>query len=167
MLLQNLEARLDTVLYRSNWAPTIPAARQMINHGHIFVNGRRVTLPSFSCHSSPCILSRKRLITWDHPSFAGSREVGSDLVDSDIVVNTEVSIHYNFRASSTSFLDKSLILEFYSNRLSSSLICIFMSRTSLPSIFVPLVGLVLPRIAARAFFTYIELQSIESVIFFF
>lgn len=161
VLLRDLEARLDAVLYRSNWAPTIPAARQVINHGHIFVNGKRVTLPSFSCHSTPCILSRKRLITYNHSSAPGWSKS-----DSDIEVNTEVSMHYNSRASPISFLNESLVLEFYSNRLSSSLICIFMSRTSLPSIFVPLVGLVLPRIAARAFFTYIELQSIESVVFF-
>ena len=139
----------------------------MINHSHVFVNSRRIMLPSFSCRSFLWIFSRKHLIIWDYPLFVGLREVGSDLVDSDIVVNTEVLIYYNFRVSFTSFLEKSLILEFYSNRLSSSLICIFMSRTNFPSIFVPLVGLVFSRIAIRVFFTYVELQSIESVIFFF
>src|SRR2546423_7941213 len=42
-----LERRLDTVVYRAKFAPTMFAARQFINHGHIKVNGRRVTIPSF------------------------------------------------------------------------------------------------------------------------
>jgi small subunit ribosomal protein S4 len=42
-----LERRLDAVVYRSKFVPTPFAARQFINHGHIRVNGRRVTIPSF------------------------------------------------------------------------------------------------------------------------
>ena len=42
-----LERRLDTVVYRSKFVPTMFAARQFINHGHIKVNGRRVTIPSY------------------------------------------------------------------------------------------------------------------------
>ena len=42
-----LERRLDTVIYRAKFAATMFAARQFINHGHIKVNGRRVTIPSF------------------------------------------------------------------------------------------------------------------------
>lgn len=46
-LLQLLERRLDNVVFRAGFAPTIPAARQMTRHGHITVNGRRVNIPSF------------------------------------------------------------------------------------------------------------------------
>src|SRR4026208_718950 len=42
-----LERRLDTVVYRAKFVPTVFAARQFINHGHIKVNGRRVNIPSF------------------------------------------------------------------------------------------------------------------------
>ena len=42
-----LERRLDMVVYRMNFAPTIFAARQIVNHGHIHVNGVRVTVPSY------------------------------------------------------------------------------------------------------------------------
>ncbi|OGZ61984.1 MAG: hypothetical protein A2932_00660 [Candidatus Spechtbacteria bacterium RIFCSPLOWO2_01_FULL_46_10] len=42
-----LESRLDSVLYRSGFAPTRGAARQMASHGHAIVNGRRVTIPSY------------------------------------------------------------------------------------------------------------------------
>lgn len=47
-LLRLLEARLDNVVYRLGFAPTRPSARQLVNHGHIFVNQKRVTIPSFS-----------------------------------------------------------------------------------------------------------------------
>lgn len=46
-LLQFLERRLDNAVFRAGFAPTIPAARQLITHGHIQVNGQRVNKPSF------------------------------------------------------------------------------------------------------------------------
>ncbi len=42
-----LERRLDALIYRAKFVPTVFAARQFISHGHITVNGRRVTIPSF------------------------------------------------------------------------------------------------------------------------
>src|SRR6187455_3174506 len=42
-----LESRLDAVVYRSKFVPTIFAARQFVNHGHVKVNGRRVNIPSY------------------------------------------------------------------------------------------------------------------------
>src|ERR1700685_1631836 len=42
-----LETRLDTVVYRSKFVPTPFAARQLVSHGHVRVNGRRVTIASF------------------------------------------------------------------------------------------------------------------------
>ena len=46
-MLQYLELRLDNVVYRAGWAATRPQARQLVNHGHIDVNGRRVNIPSY------------------------------------------------------------------------------------------------------------------------
>jgi small subunit ribosomal protein S4 len=43
-----LERRLDAVIYRAKFVPTVFAARQFISHGHVLVNGRRVTIPSYS-----------------------------------------------------------------------------------------------------------------------
>lgn len=43
-----LESRLDTVVYRMGVVPTVFAARQFVNHGHIKVNGKRVNIPSYS-----------------------------------------------------------------------------------------------------------------------
>ncbi len=42
-----LERRLDAVVYRAKFVPTVFAARQFVNHGHINVNGRRVNIPSY------------------------------------------------------------------------------------------------------------------------
>ncbi len=42
-----LERRLDAVVYRAKFVPTVFAARQFVNHGHVKVNGRRVNIPSF------------------------------------------------------------------------------------------------------------------------
>lgn len=47
ILLQLLETRLDNVIYRAGFANTRQAARQIVNHGHILVNGRCVDVPSF------------------------------------------------------------------------------------------------------------------------
>ena len=42
-----LESRLDAVIYRMKFVPTVFAARQFVNHGHIRVNGKRVNIPSY------------------------------------------------------------------------------------------------------------------------
>ena len=42
-----LERRLDTIIYRAKFAITVFAARQLINHGHVKVNGKKVNIPSF------------------------------------------------------------------------------------------------------------------------
>jgi small subunit ribosomal protein S4 len=50
-----LERRLDMVVYRMNLAPTIFAARQYVNHGHVLVNGRRLNIPSYLCREGDTI----------------------------------------------------------------------------------------------------------------
>lgn len=54
-LLQNLESRLDNVVFRAGLAPTIPAARQMVVHGHIRVNGKRLDIPSYAVRQNDVI----------------------------------------------------------------------------------------------------------------
>lgn len=48
VLLQILEGRLDNVLYRLGLVKTRPQARQLVNHGHVRVNGKKVDIPSYS-----------------------------------------------------------------------------------------------------------------------
>jgi small subunit ribosomal protein S4 len=44
-----LESRLDALVYRAKFTPTVFSARQFVNHGHIRVNGKRTTIPSYRC----------------------------------------------------------------------------------------------------------------------
>ena len=60
ILMQLLEMRLDNILFRLNLAPTIPAARQLISHGHICVNNKNVTIASFQCRPNDLITLSKR-----------------------------------------------------------------------------------------------------------
>lgn len=49
LLMQLLEMRLDNIIFRLGLAPTIPAARQFVSHGHVLINKKRVNIPSFQC----------------------------------------------------------------------------------------------------------------------
>ncbi|MEM1395457.1 MAG: 30S ribosomal protein S4 [Cyanobacteria bacterium P01_D01_bin.116] len=55
ILLQMLEMRLDNTVFRLGMAPTIPAARQLVNHGHVHVNGREVNIASYQCRPGDII----------------------------------------------------------------------------------------------------------------
>lgn len=48
MLLQLLECRLDNVVYKLNWASSRKAARQLVSHGHIYVNGHKLNIPDYT-----------------------------------------------------------------------------------------------------------------------
>lgn len=54
-LLALLERRLDNLVYRAGFAATIWAARQMVNHGHILLDGRRLNIPSYSVNPGETI----------------------------------------------------------------------------------------------------------------
>jgi small subunit ribosomal protein S4 len=54
-LLQMLEMRLDNTVFRMGMAGTIPAARQLVNHGHVTVNGRVVDIASYQCRAGEII----------------------------------------------------------------------------------------------------------------
>ena len=47
LLISLLESRLDSVVYRLGFAPTLPAARQLVSHGHVLVNGKKINIPSY------------------------------------------------------------------------------------------------------------------------
>jgi small subunit ribosomal protein S4 len=48
ILLQLLERRLDNVVYKLNFAPSRKGARQLISHGHVYVNGRKVNISDYT-----------------------------------------------------------------------------------------------------------------------
>ena len=76
-----LERRLDAVIYRAKFVPTVFAARQFVNHGHIRVNGRRVNIPSYqvkvgdmieikeSSRQMPLVLEANALAERDVPDY--------------------------------------------------------------------------------------------------
>jgi small subunit ribosomal protein S4 len=60
VLLQLLEMRLDNTVFRMGMAPTIPAARQLVNHGHITVNDQVVDIASYQCRPGDVVRVRDR-----------------------------------------------------------------------------------------------------------
>jgi small subunit ribosomal protein S4 len=59
-LLELLEMRLDNTVFRLGMAGTIPAARQLVNHGHVTVNGRVVNIASYQCRPGDVVGVRDR-----------------------------------------------------------------------------------------------------------
>ena len=55
-----LERRLDAVVYRMKFVPTVFAARQIVNHGHIQVNGKRVNIQSYMVREGDVVSVRER-----------------------------------------------------------------------------------------------------------
>ncbi|KAK9662724.1 hypothetical protein RND81_O004600 [Saponaria officinalis] len=60
VLLQLLEMRLENILFRLGMAPTIPGARQLVNHRHILVNGGIVDIPSYRCKPHDTITAKDK-----------------------------------------------------------------------------------------------------------
>jgi small subunit ribosomal protein S4 len=83
LLLQLLEMRLDNTVFRMGMAPTIPAARQLVNHGHVTVNGRVVDIPSFQCKAGMEIgvrdSDRSRKLVEENLQFPGLANLPSHL----------------------------------------------------------------------------------------
>lgn len=116
-LFQLLETRLDNVVYRLGLAPTRRAARQMVSHGHIKVNGVRVTVPSYRVKSNDSISVRegssgsklfttledkmKDYSTPEWLSFDQTKKVGS------------IKMRPTYRKTDNAF-DLTPVLEFYS-----------------------------------------------------
>lgn len=59
-LISLLESRLDAIVYRAKFVPTVFAARQFVNHGHVTVNGKRVNIPSYRCKPGDVIAVREK-----------------------------------------------------------------------------------------------------------
>jgi small subunit ribosomal protein S4 len=55
-----LERRLDAIVYRAKFVPTVFAARQFVSHGHVRVNGRRVNISSYRCREGDVVAVRDK-----------------------------------------------------------------------------------------------------------
>lgn len=60
VLFEKLETRLDNVIYRLGFAPTRQMARQLVSHRHVFVNGKRVNIPSYSIRQGDTVTLSKK-----------------------------------------------------------------------------------------------------------
>ncbi len=79
-LLELIESRLDCIIYRLGFAFTIPAARQIVNHGHILINNQVVNIPSFFCQPGDIITIKekpksKKLISLNYQIQQQKREL--------------------------------------------------------------------------------------------
>jgi small subunit ribosomal protein S4 len=120
ILLQNLEIRLDIIVYRLGWECTLPAARQLVNHGNILVNQNSVDIPSFSCIPKQIIAVRavKNIQTLVGENLKECiKKLPSHLSFSD---GDMVAVVKHFAAYNEIVLDLNdlLIIEYYSDRLS-------------------------------------------------
>ena len=59
-LIDLLESRLDALVYRMKFVPTVFAARQFVNHGHVMVNGRKVNIGSYRCKPGDVVEVREK-----------------------------------------------------------------------------------------------------------
>ena len=96
-LIAMLERRLDNVVCKSGLAPSRKAARQMIVHGHIYVNGRRVDRPAFSVAQGDRVAvkpaDKSRKLAKAHMEMTGSRPLQSWLqVDAEKMEATVVAL---------------------------------------------------------------------------
>ena len=85
MLIGLLERRLDAVVYRAKFVPTVFAARQFVNHGHVEVNGRRVNIPSYRVKEGDVISLRakaKDMVLVLEAVQSGERDV-PDYIEAD------------------------------------------------------------------------------------
>jgi len=112
-----LEMRLDSVVYRADLAPTRRAARQMVSHGHILVNGKRTTTPSHRVKKGDVLTVREG--SKASPLFAGQaeKEEGRSIpqwLTVDIsALKVDVAGEPMFSPAETT-LDYSTVFEFYS-----------------------------------------------------
>jgi small subunit ribosomal protein S4 len=119
ILLQLLEMRLDTICFNLGFAPTIAGARQLVNHGHILVNGERVNIPSFQCQINDIIgiknkTNSKNLIE-NNLKNKNFFEPPAHLIFDKPKLEAKI-INYCDKENLLLELDELLVIEYYSRR---------------------------------------------------
>jgi small subunit ribosomal protein S4 len=116
-LLQLLERRLDNMVYRAGFAATIWAARQLVKHGHILVDGNRLDLPSYQINPGQAISVNPRMRQNVHViESVGSSVYNLNYMSVDKDSFTARLTHIPERADIPVPVQEQLIVEFY-NRL--------------------------------------------------
>ena len=116
VLLQNLEARLDNVVFRLGIAPTRAAARQLVNHKHITVDGKVVGIPSYSVKAGQIVGVRERSKSLEviANSLAGFNHSKYPWLEWDENVKAGKFLHTPDRADIPENIKEHLIVELYS-----------------------------------------------------
>jgi small subunit ribosomal protein S4 len=118
-LLEFLESRLDNTVFRAGFAPTIPAARQLVCHGHFLVNGKRLDIPSYRVREGDVITLRERSqnLAAVEASLGDVRLARPDWIEFD-EGNKSATVKSLPKVDSVPFaLEIDLVIEYYSKQL--------------------------------------------------
>lgn len=110
-----LESRLDNIVYRIGFANTRRAARQLVNHGHITVNGKKVDIPSYRVKVGDVISLKEK--SMNHPAVLASLEKVNkrvDFISYDDAKKQATYVRYPERSKLNADINDALIVEFYS-----------------------------------------------------
>ena len=113
-LLKLLESRLDNIAYRMGLSTTRRGARQLVNHGHVTVNGKRVNIPSYTCKPGDVIAlheNDKELAIVESSLEALAKRV--DFVTFDANKMSGTYVRYPERSELNADINEALIVEFY------------------------------------------------------
>ena len=115
-LLQELEARLDNVVYRLGIAPTRAAARQLVNHRHITVDGKVVNIASYSVSAGQIIAVREKSKSLEviADALAGFNHSKYSWLEWDEAAKAGKFLHRPDRADIPENINEQLIVELYS-----------------------------------------------------
>lgn len=112
--LKLLESRLDSLVYRMGFASTRRAARQLVNHGHITVNGSKVNIPSYRVKVGDVIGLKEQSL--NHPAVLASLEAcknRSEFVTFDETKKQGTFVRLPERSELNANINESLIVDFY------------------------------------------------------
>ena len=114
-LLILLESRLDNIVYRIGFATTRRGARQLVNHGHITVNGKKVDIPSYRVKPGDVIAIKEN--SSDHKGIEialANKVKRPDFINYDEAKRIGTYVRYPERSELNADINESLIVEFYS-----------------------------------------------------
>ena len=112
--LKLLESRLDNLVYRMGFATTRRGARQLVNHGHITVNGKKVDIPSYRVKVGDVIGIKEQ--SKDHPAVKAALEAINNRVEFvtfDDAKKTGTFVRLPERSELNANINESLIVDFY------------------------------------------------------
>ena len=114
-LLILLESRLDNLVYRAGFATTRRGARQLVNHGHITVNCKKVDNPSYRVKPGDVIAIKENSADHKGIEIALANKIKRvDFINYDEAKRTATYVRYPERSELNAEINESLIVEFYS-----------------------------------------------------